>query len=95
MEMRWIPIEEKFPEVNEDRVSDYILISCMNFSVPCIGRYEVNEDGGGIFYEGDENRSLLSYGLYVNAWMPLPKAYRDDEDEDQGGGLSGCCAGSV
>lgn len=81
MEMKWIPIEEKLPEVNEDRVSDYILISCMNFSVPCIGRYEVNEDGGGIFYEGDEDRSLLSYGLFVNAWMPLPKAYKEDEDE--------------
>lgn len=81
MEMRWIPIEEREPEVNEDGVSEYLLVSCSNFPVPCIGRYEADEDGGGIFYEGDGDRSLLSYGLFVNAWMPLPKAYKEDEDE--------------
>lgn len=33
--------------------------------------------GGGAFYPGDEKRSYISYGLIVNAWKPLPTAYRE------------------
>lgn len=67
----WIPITERLPETG-----DYILISFDNFSLPDIGRYEVNEDGGGAFYPGDEDVSYTSVGAIVNAWMPLPKPYR-------------------
>ena len=67
----WIPITERLPETG-----DYILISFDNFSLPDIGRYEVNEDGGGAFYPGDEDVSYASLGVIVNAWMPLPKPYR-------------------
>lgn len=67
----WIPITERLPETG-----DYILISFDNFSLPDIGRYEVNEDGGGAFYPGDEDVSYASVGVIVNAWMPLPKPYR-------------------
>jgi len=76
---RWIPIDEKLPEVDEDGDSDYIFISLENFSLPVIGRYAIDQDGDGSFYEGDEERTLLSYGLFVNAWMPLPKPYRESE----------------
>ena len=67
----WIPIAERLPETD-----DYILISFENFNVPQIGRYEADEDGGGEFYPGDEDFTYKSIDLYVNAWMPLPKPYR-------------------
>ena len=67
----WIPTTERLPETD-----DYILISFENFNVPQVGRYEADEDGGGEFYPGDEDFTYKSIDLYVNAWMPLPKPYR-------------------
>lgn len=61
----WTPIEEAEPIGGE-----YIMISCANFSLPCIGRFE-----DGNFYEGDEEKTLRDYDLIPNAWMPLPKNY--------------------
>lgn len=67
---RWIPcITEQYPESGK-----YVLLSFANFSVPCVGRYEVDEDGGA-FYIGDEEDTCSSQGMFVNAWMPLPKCY--------------------
>ena len=68
----WIPVDDKLPPDEK-----YILLSFKNFSLPVVGRYEVDEDGGAAFYEGDSDRSCSSYGLFVNAWMPLPEPYRD------------------
>ena len=68
----WIPVEEELPAAGE-----YILISFYNFSLPQIGRYEEDADGGA-FYIGDEDETLSSHGLYVNAWMPLPKCYEEN-----------------
>lgn len=70
---KWIPVEERLPE--EDK---YILLSFANFTVPAIVRYEENNDGSGNFYLGDEDKTLLSYGLIVNAWMPLPEPYKEE-----------------
>lgn len=75
----WVPVSERLPEVDEDGDSDYILISLENFSLPVIGRYAIDQDGDGSFHKGNEERTLLSYGLFVNAWMPLPKSYRESE----------------
>ncbi len=69
----WIPLEERLPE--DDK---YILVSFENFSVADIARYEEDEDGG-TFYPGDEDKSYASDGLFVNAWMPLPEPYRPEE----------------
>lgn len=69
--MRWIPIEERLPEKDE-----YVLVSFSNFCLADIARYETN-DNGGAFYPGDEEKSYVSFGLFVNAWMPLPKPYEE------------------
>ena len=74
----WIPIDERLPEINNDGFSEYILLSFSNYPVPQVGRYEEDKDGGA-FYLGDEERSLSSFGLFVNAWMPLPECYKEDE----------------
>lgn len=72
---RWIPVEEQLPE--NDR---YILLSFANFSLPAVGRYEINEDGSGAFYLGDcdEEDTCVSQDLFVNAWMALPEPYRPE-----------------
>lgn len=67
---RWIPVEERPPESE-----NYVLLSFENFSIPMVGRYEADEEGGGKFYIGDEEESCMSQNLIVNAWMPLPKPY--------------------
>lgn len=70
---RWIPVGEMLPDSDE-----YILLSFDNFTLPDIGRYEVGSDGSGAFYPGDDDKSYVSYGLFVNAWMPLPERYEAD-----------------
>lgn len=69
----WIPVDKRLPETD-----DYILVSFSNSTLPDIGRYEADKDGGGTFFPGDEERSYVSYGLFVNAWMPLPEPYKED-----------------
>ena len=73
---RWIPISERLPK-NED----YILVSFENSTLPDIARYEEDEKGGA-FYPGDEEESYSSYGIFVNAWMPLPELYKEDKSAD-------------
>ena len=76
MEMQWIPVEERLPDTD-----DYVLMSFDNFSLPLVGRYESDEDGGGAWYLGDcdENDTCVSNDLFVNAWRPLPEPYRKEE----------------
>lgn len=69
----WIPVDWRLPETD-----DYILASFSNYTLPDIGRYEADKDGGGAFFPGDEERSYVSFGLFVNAWMPLPEPYKED-----------------
>lgn len=71
--MKWIPCSERLPEDES-----YILISFENSTMPDIARYEENDEGG-TFYPGDDEKSYLSYELFVNAWMELPEPYREDE----------------
>ena len=73
----WISVSERFPETD-----DYILLSFSNFSLPMVGRYEEDSDGGA-FYLGDcdEEDTCISQDLFVNAWMPLPEPCRESEVE--------------
>lgn len=71
----WIPISEQLPEDES-----YILVSFENATMPDIARYEENDEGG-TFYPGDDEKSYSSYGIFVNAWMPLPEPYREEQHE--------------
>ena len=77
-EHSWIPVEERLPEEDE-----YVLMSFENFTLPIIGRYEKDNDGGGAWYTGDDDGcdTCSSQNLFVNAWMPLPKPYRAKMEE--------------
>lgn len=68
----WIPCSERFPENDS-----YIMLSFKNFSIPQIGRYEEDEEGGA-FFVGDDDVSCSSYNLFVNAWRPLPEPYKGE-----------------
>lgn len=70
---KWIPISERLPEDD-----NYILVSFENYTLPDIARYEEDENGGA-FYPGDEDKSYVSFGLFVNAWRPLPEPYREGD----------------
>ncbi len=72
-ETQWIPISERLPEEEE-----YILLSFANYTDLDIGRYE-NDGENDKFYPGDKEETYASYGLIVNAWMPLPEPYREAE----------------
>lgn len=67
----WIPVTERLPEDES-----YILVSFENSTTPDIARYEENEEGGA-FYPGDDECTYVQYGLFVNAWMPLPEPYKE------------------
>lgn len=73
---RWHDINEELPEPGE-----YVLVSFENegLTLPDIGRYETEDDGSGAFYPGDDDASYASFGVFVNAWMPLPEIYRREE----------------
>ena len=68
-EHEWISVGEKYPDTDE-----YILLSIENFTIPVIGRYEENKEGGA-FYAGDEDVPLVAQDMIVNAWMKLPERY--------------------
>ena len=70
---QWIPCSEKLPDDES-----YILVSFENCTMPDIARYEENDEGGTV-YPGDDEKSYSSYGIFVNAWMPLPKLYREEQ----------------
>ena len=73
----WIPADNP-PETDETEISDYVLLSFGNFPVPLVGRYELDEEGNGAYYVGDSEKSCISQGYAVNAWIPLPKPYRKE-----------------
>lgn len=74
--MSWIPADEP-PEDD-----DYILLSFENYSGLLIGRYDTDEEGNGAYYLGDcvEEDTCVANDLFVNAWQPLPKPYKQNDE---------------
>lgn len=70
---KWIPISERLPEEEE-----YILLSFANYTGLDIGRYE-HDGENDKFYPGGDEETYAHYGLIVNAWMPLPEPYREEQ----------------
>lgn len=76
---RWEDIEDNLPDPGQ-----YVLASFENetLTLPTIARYEVDENGNGAFFPDDSDVAFVSVGIYVNAWMPLPKLYRKEENNE-------------
>lgn len=78
---KWTVLDEDDPKTFPPD-DDYILISFDNYPLPLIGRYDTDADGGGAFYSGDDDdKSLVSIGLIVNAWAPCPLNYGFQKNE--------------
>jgi hypothetical protein len=76
---KWFPVSESLPELDDDGYSKYVLVSFSNFTLPCIGQLR-KTDGENHWYEGDDEKALDSFGLHVNAWMPLPEPYKAESE---------------
>ncbi len=75
----WIPVEDQDRLPKDD---EYILLSFENFDLPMVGRYKASKEGGA-FYLGDEEDTCISQDLYVNAWQPLTKPYRQKKGKQK------------
>lgn len=75
MENNWIDINDRLPDPGE-----YVLVSFENECITTvdIGTYRIDADGNGAFYHCDDV-SYATFGIFVNAWMPLPEIYRREE----------------
>lgn len=77
---RWIPVDERLPEVGESVLVTFSLIE--KYSWVKIARYgtPLYDEHNVCFYESDSE-----WGDYeisgVTAWMPLPKPYERRTDE--------------
>lgn len=78
MKDEWEPIETA-------PVDEYILISFANFPFPDIGRYEVDDEGDGAFYPGDDDKSYVSYNLIINGWMKFSRCKGFSEENEEKG----------
>ena len=79
--MKWRPAVNT-PSVNEKGYSERILLNFANASIHEIGRYIEDEDGGCAYYINNDTKPCSIYGLFVDAWMPLPERYKEDDGDD-------------
>lgn len=79
--MQWIPAENP-PEVDEEGYSERILLNFANATVHEIGQYVVDKYSGCAYYIGNDTKPCSIYGLFVDAWMPLPERYKEDDGDD-------------
>ena len=75
--MQWRPAENP-PEVDDEGYSEYILLNFANATVHKIGQYVVDKNGGGAYHAGDDGNPCSSYGIFVDAWMPLLERYKKE-----------------
>lgn len=76
--MKWRPAENP-PKVDEEGYSEYILLNFANATVHEIGRYVVDKYSGCAYYIGNDTKPCSIYGLFVDAWMPLPERYKEED----------------
>ena len=67
----WIPVVRGLPELNEDELSEDVLISFSDSYSICIGFYDFNEKRWYVHGSGP-------YIGRVVAWRPLPEPYRPE-----------------
>lgn len=75
--MQWRPAVNT-PAVNEKGYSERILLNFANASIHEIGRYIEDGDGGCAYHIGADDKPCSIYGLFVDAWMPLPERYKEE-----------------
>lgn len=77
----WHDVKCELPEPNV-----WVLLSFENDKTTAIGQRIVETDGRDNFYLDDEEVGYIpceSLNMPVNAWMPLPKPYRREEQDHE------------
>ena len=74
----WIPVVRGLPELNEDELSEDVLISFSDSYSICIGFYDFNEKRWYVHGSGP------CIGRVV-AWRPLPESYRPERSDNNDG----------
>lgn len=74
-DFKWNPLIEDNPN-SFPPAGEYVLLSFLNYSRPDIGVW-IEDDGGGAFYDDEEKSTFSSFGVFVNAWAPLPENYKE------------------
>lgn len=95
-ELRWIPVSERLPEINEELYSKDVLLSlrretkwdidaCRAIHITTIGHYDMNAiSSDGVYLDTEgwvlENERRLPLSDVI-AWMPLPTSFETQESE--------------
>ena len=73
-EAKWIPVSEKLPTLNDDGVSDMVLL-CWSDGQRTVGAYS-----GDRTFVGQAWPEAKDVRVTVTAWMPLPEPYEEREE---------------
>ncbi len=77
----WIPVHQEMDDKDLPNDGEIVLVSFENFGFTGTARYEKDEDGGAFFME-ETDSTYAEYGMFVNAWQPLPESYNPKEEDD-------------
>ena len=72
-EPKWIPVSEELPTLNDDGVSDMVLL-CWTDGQRTVGAYRGNRT-----FVGQAWPVAKDVRVTVTAWMPLPKPYKESD----------------
>ena len=71
----WIPCSERLPDLNENGVSDMVLL-CWSDGQMTVGAYQ-----GDRTFVGQAWPTARDCRVTVTAWQPLPKPWKGADDE--------------
>lgn len=71
----WIPCSERLPDLNENGVSDMVLL-CWSDGQMTVGAYQ-----GGHTFVGQAWPTARDCRVTVTAWQPLPTPWKGADDE--------------
>ena len=71
----WIPCSERLPDLNENGVSDMVLL-CWSDGQMTVGAYQ-----GGRTFVGQAWPTARDCRVTVTAWQPLPTPWKGEDDE--------------
>lgn len=74
-EPKWIPVTERLPTLNDDGVSDMVLL-CWSDGQRTVGAYR-----GDRTFVGQAWPVAKDVSVTVTAWMPLPESYEEKSEQ--------------
>lgn len=74
-EPKWIPVTERLPTLNDDGVSDMVLL-CWSDGQRTVGAYR-----GDRTFVGQAWPVAKDVSVTVTAWMPLPESYKEESEQ--------------